>query len=258
MSWVQRVKQSPILLVGLLGVLILGCSQEKVKPGDQLTNREEKSTARKQEVFSKNREFIYQVSRFESGQWTVVDTVVLTSSGVAWRMDSTQKEIGWHSRASSISSKTGVEESAGGVWIHPPRFDQYAILELSPFPEIKQPPTTGQQWDWELEVGSQWSNPAWAVWEGDMLVETHYRTVGEQTVTTRFGRLTCQRVTAVARCAQGYSTRDLLFHPLYGFIMLDYVNVDGKRLRFELVSTGITNQFDGAKYFGKSQVTDPL
>ncbi|MDU0370236.1 hypothetical protein ACFPAF_07530 [Hymenobacter endophyticus] len=258
MGGVQRVKQSLILLVGLLGVLILGCNQEKVRPEDQPTNREAKSTARKQEVFSKNREFIYQVSRFESGRWAVVDTVVLTSSGVAWRMDSTQKGIGWHSRTSNISSKTGVEESAGGIWIHPPRFDQYAILELSPFPEIKQPPVTGQQWDWELEVGSQWSNPAWAVWKGRMLVKTHYQTVGEQPVTTRLGQLTCQRVTAVARCTQGRSTLDLLFHPRYGFVLLDYVNIDGKRLRFELLSTGTTNQFDGAEYFGKGQFKDLL
>lgn len=258
MGLVQRVKQSPLLLVGLLGALILGCSQKKVNPKDELTNSEEKFTAKKQEVFSKNREFVYQVSRFESGRWAVVDTVVLTSSGVAWRMDSTQKEIGWHSKTSGTFSKTGVEESAGGIWIHPPRFEQYAILELSPFPEIKQPPIIGQQWDWELAVGSHWSNPAWAVWEGRMLVKTHYKTVGEQTVTTRLGPLTCQRVAAVASCAQGRSMLDLLFHPRYGFVMLDYVNIDGRRLRFEQVSTGITNQFDGAEYFGKSQFTDLL
>ncbi|WP_426491876.1 hypothetical protein [Hymenobacter sp. 102] len=174
----------------------------------------------------------------------------MTSTGRAWNSDSAQKAISWADRRNRTTNFTGVKESVDGVWIHPPRFNQYAILELSPFPEVKKPCKKGQEWDWELGVGSQYANPAWAVWEGDMLVKTHYRTVGEQTVTTRLGRLTCQRVTAVARCAQGCSTLDLLFHPLYGFIRLDYVTIDGKRMRLELVSATVTNQFNGNEYFG--------
>ncbi|MET4104962.1 hypothetical protein [Hymenobacter sp. UYP22] len=114
------------------------------------------------------------------------------------------------------------------------------------------PYTQGREWHWELEVGSQWSSSAWAIWQGNMLVKTRYRTVGEQTVATRLGRLTCQRVTAVTRCAQGRSTLDVLFHPRYGFVVLNYVTIDGKRMRFELVSAGVTNQFNGTEYFGQN------
>lgn len=209
------------------------------------------STSDKQEIFGRNREFVYRVSRVEGNQAVVVDTVVLTSTGTVWKMDSAQKGIGWSSIVSGVKSSTGVEETPSGVWIHPPRFDAYAILELSPFPEIRLPYKAGQEWDWELDVGPQWGNPAWVQWEGRMTVRTHYTSIGEQLVATALGELRCQKVTAVATCTEGKADLALLFHPQYGFVELDYVNINRKQLRFQLLSVGIMNQFDGAAYFGK-------
>ncbi|UPL50780.1 hypothetical protein [Hymenobacter sublimis] len=176
---------------------------------------------------------------------------MLTSTGRIWEADSTQKAIGWGSRTDEMRSGTGVAESPRGVWIHPPRYGEYAILELSPFPEIRLPFKPGQEWDWELSVGSYWSNPAWAVWQGQMQVKTHYKSVGQQRVATPLGKLECQQVTAVARCSAGQATLSLLFHPQYGFVELDYVNIDGGRLRFQLLSVGVVNEFDATTYFGK-------
>ncbi|WP_460611965.1 hypothetical protein [Hymenobacter seoulensis] len=191
------------------------------------------------------------MSHFEGPREVVDDTVMLTSTGTVWKMDSTQKEIGWSSETKGTTSSTGVEESASGVWIHPPRFNQYAILELSPFPEIRQPFKVGQEWDWELSVGSHWSNPAWAVWEGEMVVKTHYTAVGEQISTTPLGQLKCEKVTAISRCRAGTASLTLLFHPQYGFVELDYVNIDARRMRFQLLSVGIQNEFNGGAYFGR-------
>ncbi|TGE04258.1 hypothetical protein [Hymenobacter fodinae] len=209
------------------------------------------SAEAKPEIFTQNKEFVYQVSRFKDGRAIITDTVVLTSIGTAWKMDTTQKEIGWSSKVSGTQSGTGVEESPSGVWIHPPRFDEYAILELSPFPEVRLPFSVGQEWDWELSVGSHWSNPAWAVWKDRMVVRSHYKAGGEKNIQTRLGQLTCYEVTAVATCTAGKTTLVLLFHPQYGFVELDYRNMDGKRMRFQLVSSGIINEFHGATYFDK-------
>jgi hypothetical protein len=227
--------------MGLTTLLLLACGREDVR----LPIVSEAS------IYTRNKEFVYLVSRFDKSQIVPVDTVVLTSTGSIWDLDSTQTIIGWGKRG-SIKGSSGVAEGAAGVWIHPPRFNQYAILELSPFPEVKKPFVKGQEWDWSLDVGSQWANPAWAVWTGDILVKSHYKVLGEQVINTPLGRLTCQRVTAVARCSQGSSTLNLLFHPLYGFVELDYSTIDGKRLKFDLLSAGVTNQFDGSEYFGQN------
>ncbi|WP_229728898.1 hypothetical protein [Hymenobacter glacieicola] len=179
------------------------------------------------------------------------DTIVLTSTGRIWDRDATQKNIGWSNRTAGARSGTGGAESPRGVWIHPPRFGEYAILELSPFPEIRLPFKPGQVWDWELDVGSYWSNPAWAMWQGQMPVKTHYKSVGQQRVATPLGKLECQQVNAVARCSAGQAKVSLLFHPQHGFVELDYVNIDGGQVRFQLLSVGVVNEFDAATYFSK-------
>jgi hypothetical protein len=40
-----------------------------------------------------------------------------------------------------------------------------------------------------------------------------------------------------------------LFHPVYGFVELDYVNIDGKRMKLQLISTAVQNKFDGEAFF---------
>lgn len=229
-------------LVGLL--LLMACEQSApvATPPDG-TNEE-------QAIFTQNKEFTYLASRFsKSGERLALDTVILISQGTIWDVDSTQKVIGWENRTSGARGGTGVAEGAGGVWIHPPRFDAYAILELSPFPEVKKPFVAGQEWDWELEVGDHYANPAWAVWKGGMLVKSHYKATGTQVVTTAFGQLKCQEVTAVAHCAQGSSTLRTLFHPSYGFVLLDYTTIDGGRLTLELRHAGVSNVFDGGAFY---------
>ncbi|SDX57165.1 hypothetical protein [Hymenobacter psychrophilus] len=228
-------------LVGF-GLLLAGCQTQVKQPP-------EKAEAAYAPIFTQNREFTYLVSRFHEGRHFVVDTVSLTSTGIVWNIDSTQNGIRW--KNADNRRGTGVKEGPNGVWIHPPRFDEYNILELSPFPEIKLPFQTGQEWDWELAVGDHYSNPAWAVWKGDIVVRTHYKAEGTQAVETPLGRLTCQRVTAESHSPVGESALQLLFHPRYGFVELDYRNIDGQRLRFELVSVGIENKFEAGAYFGE-------
>jgi hypothetical protein len=244
----RSISQSRIFKLSLCSLVFLSC---QANVNQSLETGLEKATTGKQEVFSQNREFVYQVSRFEGKEPRVVDTVMLTSKGTVWRSDSTQKQIGWRSKITGTKSGTGVKETSDRVWIHPPRFDEYSILELSPFPEIKLPFKLGQEWDWELAVGSHWSNPAWAVWKGEMAVRTHYKSISNQLVTTPLGQLTCHKVTAIASCTSGSASLALLFHPQYGFVELDYVNIDGKRMRFQLLSVGITDEFNGASYFGR-------
>jgi hypothetical protein len=157
-------------------------------------------SAKDAEFFIKNKEFVYLASGYDHQlRSAVTDTITLTSSGTRWDRDSPQKTIGWKNRTSGAGS--GVIENDACVWIHPPRFNRYDILELSPFPEVKKPFVPSQEWDWQLELGSHWSNPAWAVWKGNMLVGTHYKAIGKRTVATALGKLVCEEVRVVPRCS---------------------------------------------------------
>lgn len=49
------------------------------------------------------------------------------------------------------SEKTGVEETSEKLFIHPPRSNEYRILEFCPFPLVHYPIMIGKSWDWELE-----------------------------------------------------------------------------------------------------------
>lgn len=240
------INRSGGLLLGV-GLLLAGC-----QPQAQLPPKE--AVAAYAPIFTQHREFTYLVSRFRAEQPFVVDTVVLTSTGKPWSCcDSIQKGVSW-GNANNRSGATGVKEGPNGVWIHPPRFDEYKILELSPFPEIKLPFQIEQEWDWALGVGPQWSDPTWAVWREEITVRTRYKSAGKQTINTPFGLLTCQHVTAEARSPVGKSTLELLFHPQYGFVELNYRNIDGQRLRFQLHSVGIENKFEADAYFEGQQI----
>lgn len=241
-----------LLLVGVYSLVLLISCEEPTKITDSTAPVDTLDLSKTQDIFTENKEFVYLANRFrKNGRFLSTDTILLTSSGTVWELDSIQKGIGWGTRTAGTKGGTGVIENAERVWIHPPRFDDYAILELSPFPEVKKPFVIGQEWGWELEVGEQWANPAWAAWKGGMLVKTHYQATKTQVVTTALGKLECQEVIAFSQCAQGKSTLRTLFHPVYGFILLDYTTIDGGRLTLKLIQAGISNAFDGETFYNQ-------
>ncbi|NML66634.1 hypothetical protein HHL22_15615 [Hymenobacter sp. RP-2-7] len=131
----------------------------------------------------------------------------------------------------------GVIENDSTLWLHPPRDGRYRILELSPFPYIKLPARQGQRWPWHLAVGSQWADPKWAVWRGEIHVTYAYQTLGQQLLATPLGPLTCWLVRAQASCPVGTSSLDSYYHPQLGFVRLAYRTLDGRRLTLSLVDT---------------------
>lgn len=75
-----------------------------------------------------------------------------------------------------------------------------------------------------------------------MLIKSHYLALGSSQVTTPLGRLSCERVLAKATSRLGSSTLDLLFHPHYGFVQLNYRNINGSYTEMNLLSAGTSNE----------------
>jgi hypothetical protein len=135
-----------LLVFVLSGVLGLISCEKQSDTSESFTAGNKPDSDKSAEIFTKNKEFVYVVSGYDHQlQSAVMDTVVLTSSGIVWKKNPPQKTIRWRNRTTGTGS--GVLENDACVWIHPPRFDRYSILELSPFPEVKKPFVPGQEWD---------------------------------------------------------------------------------------------------------------
>ncbi|REC42785.1 MULTISPECIES: hypothetical protein [Chryseobacterium] len=129
---------------------------------------------------------------------------------------------------------TGAIENEMNVWIHPPRSSFFEILELNPFPYIKAPYKIGTKWNWKLQIGDHWSDKRWLEWKGEIENLYTYEIVDKKMITTRFGNLECFVIDAKANSRIGETKLRSYFNPLFGFIKLEYQNIDGSTTILEL------------------------
>jgi hypothetical protein len=129
---------------------------------------------------------------------------------------------------------TGAIENEMNVWIHPPRSSFFEILELNPFPYIKEPYKIGTKWNWKLQIGDHWSDKRWLEWKGEIENLYTYEIVDKKMITTRFGNLECFVIDAKANSRIGETKLRSYFNPLFGFIKLEYQNIDGSTTILEL------------------------
>ena len=136
---------------------------------------------------------------------------------------------------SVFSSHSGVIENEKNIWMHPPRDKYFRILELNPFPFVKAPYEVGNKWQWELEIGSFWGDERWKTWEGSITNNYQYEITGKRTIDTAFGELEVFEISSTAKSRIGKTKLKALFNLQYGFIELDYQDIDGSRTLLELV-----------------------
>lgn len=129
---------------------------------------------------------------------------------------------------------SGVVENYRNVWMHPPREALFKILELNPFPFIQEPYEVGKSWDWELDISNEWADPRWATWEGSVTNIYQYEITDKKTISTKLGDLECLIVKASAKSELGTTHLTGAFNTEYGFVDLDFINIDGTKLKLEI------------------------
>jgi hypothetical protein len=132
-------------------------------------------------------------------------------------------------------SQSGVIENKLNIWLHPPRDGLFRILELNPFPYIKQPFTKGNNWTWTLGIGSHWGDARWREWDGRITNTYAYEIVDERILETTLGSLYCYKIAATASSELGSTALLAYFNEKHGFVKLDYTNIDGSKTVLELV-----------------------
>jgi hypothetical protein len=129
---------------------------------------------------------------------------------------------------------TGVIENRKNLWLHPPRTGLFAILELNPFPYVKLPIKVGAAWTWKLAFGEQWADKRWLLWKGKNENTITYKVTGKSLITNKLGALKCYVVESKATSALGSTKLVAYYNSEFGFIKLDYTNIDKSSITMEL------------------------
>lgn len=129
---------------------------------------------------------------------------------------------------------TGVIENSKNIWMHPPRMELFKILELNPFPYIKAPYEVGNKWNWQLNFGDHWADKRWLEWKGGNLNKYNYQIIDKTTITTKLGDLECYVIDSEATSNLGSTKLTSYFNETYGFVRLDYTNIDRSKIVIEI------------------------
>ncbi|GAA4273841.1 hypothetical protein U6A24_02130 [Aquimarina gracilis] len=135
---------------------------------------------------------------------------------------------------SLFNSVSGVIENENNIWMHPPRDKYFRILELNPFPFIKAPFKVGNKWNWSLKIGSSWGEKRWKTWQGAIENKYNYKITSKKKLNTKFGKIECYEIRAEAISSIGKTELQALFNPKYGFVELNYINIDGSKTNLTL------------------------
>ena len=138
--------------------------------------------------------------------------------------------------AGSINSSSGVIENEANVWMHPPRDQYFEILELNPFPYIKAPYEVGTKWTWSLKIGDHWADGRWKLWSGSIENKYEYEITDLKIIETSLGKLNCFVVESSASSRIGETHLKSYFNEKYGFVRLEYTNIDGSKTNLDLDS----------------------
>jgi hypothetical protein len=149
--------------------------------------------------------------------------------------DYNQTSVSYKLENETTFSMSGIIENENNVWIHPPRDKFFRILELNPFPFIKAPYEIGTVWDWTLRIGSQWGDKRWKTWEGVIINQYKYEITDKRMITTEFGEIECFVIESDAISSIGETELKAFFNPKYGFVRLNYLNIDGSKTNLELI-----------------------
>ena len=152
-----------------------------------------------------------------------------------YRMDSTHWNPEFRGRFIPGGDLTGVIENKKNIWMHPPRTKFFRINQLNPYPFIQFPINVGEKWSWNLKIGGHWGDNRWAEWKGNVEVKSDYEITEKTTRQTRLGILDCYRVECVGNSPLGITHLTYYFNPEYGFIYMEYTNIDKSKTILELI-----------------------
>jgi hypothetical protein len=199
------------------------------------------------QIYSKKGEMKFEVVQYTSKHDSVIDTLRLILHGDLWKFYSRKEsrlitsENNWSIDwvySSTDKKNTGIIENDSLVFMHPPRSNQYAILEYCPFPQIQFPLYIGKSWNFDLEVGGVWLKAIKRNVEGQTMVTSSYTVIGKISWYCPFLKkdIDCYEIKAIGNTKFGNTSLQAYFSEVYGFVYLDYETLNNDKFIFTLQS----------------------
>ncbi|NRB62609.1 MAG: hypothetical protein HRU40_06205 [Saprospiraceae bacterium] len=132
-------------------------------------------------------------------------------------------------------TRSGCIENHKNVWIHPPRDFLFKMLNLNPYPFIQAPYVIGNVWEGELTIGNIWADVRWITWEDPITNIFTYEIIDHEILECEIGQLECLVISATAKSDLGETTLKSWFHFMYGFVKMEYSNIDNSKIHFNRV-----------------------
>ena len=131
-------------------------------------------------------------------------------------------------------SRTGIIDNEKNIWMHLPRVGYFKILELNPFPYIQAPYEVGNTWEWSLVIGGHYGDERWREWNGNTENTYRYEITDISLKPTAFGEIECYEILSTGTGEIGDTKLISWFNFDYGFVKLDYTNIDNSKTIIEL------------------------
>jgi hypothetical protein len=134
------------------------------------------------------------------------------------------------------NEQTGLIEVCSHISITPPKEGHFLISELNPRPEIREPLVKNNTWYDTHTTSDVGGSEKWKTWQGAIEVNSSYRIRDIQTIKTNIGFLKCFIIDAKAQSSVGETRLVAYYNEEYGFLKLNYTNIDGSYLVLDINS----------------------
>ncbi|MCD9856506.1 hypothetical protein LUD75_17425 [Epilithonimonas sp. JDS] len=132
---------------------------------------------------------------------------------------------------------TGVIIKNDKFWMHPPRSNNFRILEMNAFPYIE---FTKNTWYYELDFGNQWGDKKWIEWEGRRTSKSNYKVIDSKKV-FKLGNddIECIEIQTNTVIPNLGNTKSVFYYNSdYGFVRMLFTTIDGRKIEFNLTKVG--------------------
>ena len=126
-------------------------------------------------------------------------------------------------------------ENPKNIWIVPPRNFLLKVLELSPYPYVKFPLDTIKKWYYRKTVSDKWGDERWMQWKGPTEARYTYYNKGRRLANHPYlGEISVYYIRGIGSIKGKTSSVDFYFNEEYGFVQMNYLNVDSSRISIVL------------------------
>ncbi|MCU0326129.1 MAG: hypothetical protein MUF45_12880 [Spirosomaceae bacterium] len=132
------------------------------------------------------------------------------------------------------SEQTGVIEIGKRVVLNPPRQSFFKILEFSPSPQVGDSLKVGFEWNDRQVLTEDAKMPSLAEWTGELTKDLSYKITRSEYIHTNIGTVFCYIIAGTCISSLGETKLIAHYNEDFGFIKMDFFNVDGSRILFEI------------------------